>query len=1134
LNGTVEVEPGSSVSTCKFEYGSTTAYGNSAPCAPGGPYTANTPVSATLSGLTPGLDYHYRISATNAGGFTQVGEDRTFGPPAIDSESAEAIVTTATLRARLTVIEAGESRCKEAQYVAEAEYAVSGFTHAHSLPCITPIGGTPGEYDVETEEIKGLQSDAVYHYRFITENHAGAEIGPDKEFATFGIVPGSFSFAASGEAGEPFTQAGGHPYEWTDTFRLNTSTSKQGDIFATDANPKDVVTELPPGLIGNPDATPKCAPYNVAHADCSGATQVGAMVLYTSNPAKAVKGTLEVSSVPIYNLVPPKGLAAQFGARFNGFVTLHIDARVRTGGDYGATAEVTDSSAGEGLVVSEVTLWGVPAAESHDEAECPLLQEVGGTTFCGRSCPSPGAINETGLSCKERGPLTPFLSNPTACTGEREARMTVEPWQQDEPPVVAPASAEMPPITGCGRLDFKPSMAITPTSKASDSPSGLDVELAVPQNEDPTGLVEADLKNVKVTLPAGVTVNPSSANGLLGCPLLTGKESHAGESGIDLENGESANCPNASKVGNVTIETPLLEHPLTGGVYVAQQNANPFKSLLALYIAAENEERGVVVKLAGHVELNETTGQLTTTFDENPQLPFETLKLDFFGGELAPLATPRTCGSYQPTALLEPFSHQGAPGEEGTPNAEPYIHPFEITSGPGGAPCPDPGPFAPSFTAGTTNNQANAFSPFTLTLTRKDGEQTLGSLDMTLPPGLVGILSDVAQCGETQANDGTCPAASQIGHVTARAGVGNEPITLPQAGRSEDPVYLTGPYEGAPFGLAVVVHPEAGPFNLEEGGKPVVVRAKIEVNPRTAQASILSGSIPTILQGIPLDVRTVNVTVDRPGFMFNSTNCSAAMSITGAVASNEGSSESVSSPFQVANCATLPFKPKLSATTAGKASKAGGASLDVKVTSKGGPQPGGGEANIRAVKVDLPKQLPSRLTTLQKACVAKVFDANPASCPKESDVGSATAVTPVLAHPLIGPAYLVSHGGAAFPDLEIVLQGEGITLILDGNTDIKKGITSSTFRSVPDAPISSFELKLPTGKYSVLGTNLPEKAKYNLCKQTLAMPTAIVGQNGAEIHESTPISISGCPKSKQAKKGKGKHGKKPVRAKKKK
>jgi hypothetical protein len=323
-------------------------------------------------------------------------------------------------------------------------------------------------------------------------------------------------------------------------------------------------------------------------------------------------------------------------------------------------------------------------------------------------------------------------------------------------------------------------------------------------------------------------------------------------------------------------------------------------------------------------------------------------------------------------------------------------------------------------------------------------------------------------------------------------------------------VYFTGPYDGDPFGLSVVVSAVAGPFNLGN----VVVRVGLHIDPNTAQVTAVSSLFPQVLDGVPLRIRTISLTLNNPAFTFNPTSC-AQLSIAGTVASTRGAMASVSSPFATSGCKNLPFKPKFSASTTGKASKAAGASLDVKVTSKGGPQAGGGEANIKSVKVDLPKQLPSRLTTLQKACTEAQFAANPAGCPKASDVGTASASTPVLAHPLAGPAYLVSHGGAAFPDLEIILQGEGVELVLDGSTDIKKGITSSTFKTVPDAPIASFELKLPTGKYSVLSTDLPEKAKYNLCGQVLKMPTEIVAQNGAVLKQATKIGVAGCPKVKK-------------------
>jgi hypothetical protein len=343
-----------------------------------------------------------------------------------------------------------------------------------------------------------------------------------------------------------------------------------------------------------------------------------------------------------------------------------------------------------------------------------------------------------------------------------------------------------------------------------------------------------------------------------------------------------------------------------------------------------------------------------------------------------------------------------------------------------------------------------------------------------------------------------------LGTVTVAAGPGTEPYY------TTGKIYLTGAYNGGPFGEAVVVPAVAGPFNLGN----VVIRGSIRVNRTTAQASVVSDPFPSILDGIPLQVRTVNVDIDRPEFTFNPTNCEPQR-VSATLASTQGAAAGVSSPYQAAGCQGLKFAPKLVVATAGKASKAGGAGLLFKVVYPSGPE--GTYANIKSVKVDLPKQLPSRLTTLQKACLASVFEANPASCPVASDVGTATTSTPDLASPLSGPAYLVSHGNEAFPDLEIVLQGEGVTLVLDGNTDIKNGITSSTFKAIPDAPVSSFELKLPTGKYSILGANVGEKAKYSLCGQTLSMPTAITGQNGAVIKQTTSIAVTGCPKVKKAK-----------------
>jgi hypothetical protein len=370
---------------------------------------------------------------------------------------------------------------------------------------------------------------------------------------------------------------------------------------------------------------------------------------------------------------------------------------------------------------------------------------------------------------------------------------------------------------------------------------------------------------------------------------------------------------------------------------------------------------------------------------------------------------------------------------------------------------------------------------------------------MQLPPGLAAVLASVTPCPEPQAAQGTCGPDSLIGHAISSSGLGADPFSL------SGQVYLTGPYKDAPFGISIVTPAVAGPFHLGN----VIVRSGIYVDRFTAVVTI-RGVVPTMVEtgtsgktGIPVQLHRTEVVVDRPNFQFNPTNCTP-MSITGTLQGSQGGVENVHEPFQVTNCPNLQFKPTFEASTAAKTSKNNGASLIVKVTS-----PGLGQANIAKTKVALPIVLPSRLTTIQKACPDHVFEANPASCDEGSLIGTAKIYTPVFKNPLSGPAYLVSHGNAAFPDVEFVLQGEGLTIILDGQTDIKKGITTSTFNALPDAPFTKFETVLPEGPHSALA------ATANLCTQKLIMPTTITGQNGDVINQSTHIAVTGCPKAKR-------------------
>jgi hypothetical protein len=636
-----------------------------------------------------------------------------------------------------------------------------------------------------------------------------------------------------------------------------------------------------------------------------------------------------------------------------------------------------------------------------------------------------------------------------------------------------------------------------------------------------------------VTLPAGVTLNPAAADGLLACGL--------GE--IALESPAEQTCPEASKVGTVKVKAPLLPNELEGSAYLAAQNANPFGSLVALYISVYDPVSGVRVRFAGEVKPDPVTGQLVSTFKNTPQLPFEDLTLHFFGGSRAPLGTPAACGSYTTTASFAPWS--------GNPAANVSSPPFNITSGPGGSPCASPLPFSPSLQTGSLNLQAGAFTPLTTTMSREDGQQPLQGVQLHFPPGLSGLLSGVALCGEAQANEGTCGPGSLIGETTVSVGLGGNPFAV-KGGR----VYITGPYKGAPFGLSIVNPAKAGPFDLGEGACDcVVVRARVDVDQNTAALTITTDNtgpyrIPTILQGIPLQIKHVNVLITRPGFTINPTNCSK-MAVSANLQSTEGASSSLSVPFQVTNCATLRFAPKLAVSTSSKDTfNETGASLTTKVTEPADRSSGigqlGTQANITKVKVELPKQLPSRLTTLQKACLAKVFEENPAKCPAASFIGHAVVHTQLVPVPLEGPTIFVSHGGEAFPSLIIVLQGYGVTIDLVGTTFIsKKGITSTTFKTVPDTPFETFELVLPTGKFSALAaiTNVCKPVKTVTVKKRvtvrrhgrnikitkkvaekvpapLIIPNEFVAQNGAVLKQSTKITVTGCKATKPAKKAK--------------
>jgi hypothetical protein len=1042
------------------------------------------------------------VSGTNGNIYisnASVGVVDVFGStiPAVAAEPATDLTkTTTTLQGTVDPRGASVTSCEfEFEVAVSSKIQLPVATYNQHVPCdqtAAQIGNGTGPVSV-TARISGLAPGQLYDFRLVVANAIGTGASSGR-FATagpgFGIE--SFDISFFNQDGSPDTQAGSHPYKMVTSIVLNTAaierekTADSRYVNLPDDNVRDIITDLPPGLVGDPNATPvKCTLAQLEHK--VGETEGGGHC-----PPEAKVGELEVEfgedslgqpfKEAVYNMVPPPGVAAQIGANFV-IPEVFVNVSLHGGGDYPLEASSMGISGSEPLIATKLTIFGLAGQASF------------------------------GTESNKVDGRKPFITLPTGCTGPLKSTVRADSYQNPNRFVEAStathdAAGQPLALSGCSRLEFPPTITVAPDTTDASTSSGLTVGVHISQKAafNPDGLAESALRDTTVTLPEGVALNPAGADGLEAC-----SEGLAGFTGFDEFNTVSEAgvktstftsnmpsplqpgvnfCPDGSKIGTVQIRTPLLSHPLEGAVYLAAQNANPFGSLVAMYMFVQDEVSGSIVKLTGEVKLSDT-GQIVTTFKNTPDLPFEDLQLHFFGGERAPLTTPSRCGTYTTTAVFTPWDGNGPVTSTSS---------FNIDHGPNGGPCPGANlPFAPSLTAGATSNQAGGFSPFAMTMSREDGQQGLQSISMKLPPGLSGLLTGVELCPEMQADAGSCGPNSLIGETTVSVGVGNDPFTV-TGGR----VYLTGPYRGAPFGLSIVNPASAGPYDLGQ----VVVRAKIEVDPMTAGLTVTSDDegpykIPTILDGIPLEIKHVNVLINRPGFTFNPTDCDS-LRITGSIASTEGAVSAMSVPFQATNCAALGFAPKFSAATSGRVSRQNGTSLDVRLTYPRAVF--GSQANIRQVKVELPRLLPSRLSTLQKACTAAQFGANPAGCPAASVVGHARAITPLVPVPLEGPAYFVSNGGEAFPNLIVVLQGYGVQIDLVGDTFISKtGVTSSTFKTVPDAPVGSFELDLPAGSHSAL------TATGSLCAaKRLTMPTEFQAQNGARIHQKTKIAVTGC------------------------
>jgi hypothetical protein len=1149
------------------------------------------------------------------------------------------------------------------------------------------------------------------------------------------VASADFSISTSNfETSISTTQAGAHP-DLRTRFTLDDG---------SEGTPRHIVVKLPTGLLGAANATPTCSMALAGNFVPSS--------LFPRCPRDTIVGQVEVrirsgrlSPVPVYNVTPAPGEQAALG--FSVVFPVRLDVNVRTDGDYGLTTAGADLTEADALISSDLTLWGVPADHNGVGPLC-----IGVDGFCW------GAPNtESGVK------RLPFLNNPTRCTGSPlNSSVFVDTWQDIN--VSAFAEGQLGPITGCDELEFEPSLQARPTTNAADSPSGLDVDLKIPQNQDPDGLIAAQLRNSEVTLPEGLVINPSSANGRKACspsqigytgasnerqsihydpdtttaytvafkgqstaplpaganlaevtqaleglpglagnigvsgypgdwtvvftgalagtdvPQLSGTSTNSSfqalevngtgggynlqfggedtgasfeatfgagttvlsevanpsrplkigeriagpgiapgtkitnffgptivlidtpttsaqsaaaletvlpfdasaeelqsilaalpsigkgnvivrragasgssrsfrilfagtlagsedpiavtsnlsgpgagatvtaapkdpqpllvstqtEAGIPRFNLASPTCPDASRLGDAEIETPLLDPPpLKGSIYLASPQQNPFGSLLAIYLVVEGH--GLVVKLAGKVIPDPQTGRLTAVFDENPQVTFEDLRLHFDGGAYAPLKTPSSCGKYATTSVLTPWS---APytGPPATPRDE-----YEIAQGPNGAPCGGAQPNAPSFEAGTTAPLAGQYRPFIVNLKREEGTQQFASLSVSPPPGLVAKLAGTQPCsdaalaaaaaktGAQEQASPSCPAASEVGTVYTQAGAGPSPFNAP--GKA----YISGPYKGAPISLAVITPAVAGPFDLGT----IVVRAALQVDPKTAQVKAVSDPIPTILQGIPLDIRSVSLRLDRPDFTLNPTSCDPT-SVDGTLLSSLGSTASLQSRFQLAECGQLKFKPQLSLSLKGGTKRGQYPALTAVLKARPG------DANISAASVALPHSEFLAQNHIGTVCTRVQFAAS--ACPARSVYGKVSVTTPLLDYPLSGPVYLRSSDNK-LPDLVLDLKGpdsQPIRFEAAGRTDSVNGGIRNSFDFVPDVPFTKLVLQLQGGKKGLL-----ENSR-NICTTTNKAAATYTAHNGLAYEAQPKLAVKCGGKAKKKAKGKGK------------
>jgi hypothetical protein len=1062
-----------------------------------------TPMPANfVPGANPKPEYF--VIATNVGAAPTTAE-----PAVIEATLPDGLKPTKVTGVNSDVGVSVKPECdfEDQEIICETTEAVGSDRKLEALIAVE-VNAPEGTYDLQASVKGGGASEVA------TTFPTKVQVKP----LAFDFLPG-FKAPLTDENGEPIEQAGSHPFQQTITFAL--PTSNPGDGITNSGHPRDLHIELPHGMLGNPAASRVlCTEVQLTTSEgCPEDSQIGLVDITT---LAGEVGINAVSPSPLYNMVPPPGKAAEIATDVAAAgIYVHIFAKVRSEEDYGIRTLTPDMIAfgTQPIFGVQAYIWGNPSDVAHDEIR--------------------GVCLEVPASCEEvTRQETAFLTAPGDCPEESPLyQLHTDTWEEPFPPFAehrafyesADLAGNPVEIKKCGDLEFEPTIQARPTTNRTDSPSGLDFHLKQPQSTSFNSPATAALKDIAVHFPVGLAVNPSQAAGLDVCTeAQIGLKEMVGGQPRFFEAPQS--CPAASKLGTVDATSPILiarnaDHeveedsegnpilePVKGSIYLAEPFANPFDSLVAVYVVIEDPKTGIVAKLAGKGELNEGNGQISTYFAENPEAPIEDISVHLFGGARGSLITPPTCASHETKATMTPWSAPEGKDKESADS-------FQPTAPPNGGSCPTSEaqmPNAPKLSAGTLNPAAAKFSPLLFKVSREDGSQRLARVESILPPGLSAKLAGVGQCSEAdiakarsreavdqgaaeQANP-SCPATSEIGTVVGATGAGPNPYY------AEGHAYLAGPYKGAPLSFVTIVPAVAGPFDLGT----VVVRIALYLDPSTGQGRAVSDPVPTILHGVPVDLRSVALRADRPNFTINPTSCDE-MAFGGTAVSSLGQAAPLFARFQVGGCKSLPYKPKLKVNLFGPIHRGAHPRLRAVFTAKPG------EANTARISFALPRSEFIDQAHFRTICTRVQFAAN--QCPAGSVYGQMEATSPLVDYTVKGPIYLRSSSHK-LPDVVAALRGpshQPIAIDLDGRVDSVNGGIRTIFEVVPDLPVTKAIVSMQGGKKGLFQNST------NICKGIHRATLKLNGQNG-KTADSKPKIVAQCSKGKGKKGGKGKGG----------